>query len=146
MKTGRSSTGPSSCGWDAARDGRRSPRSRNIAGTRTRNPAGSAGVQPVLVIFVGGCDLNTTENDILSYCAPNNVGVKLFESFASVSYWYNTFQMPVTVPDRAKTLNAHFGLEWFVFANISVRKGTEISFYPKYLCSHTVYLNIRVTP
>ena len=47
-----------------------------IAGTRTGKTDGIAGVERVFDFFIGGCDFNTTEDNILSHCAFNDVVLK----------------------------------------------------------------------
>ena len=49
------------------------------------------GVERVFDIFICGCDLNLTEDNILSHCASNDVVPKQCESLATRSFWYKPF-------------------------------------------------------
>ena len=62
----------------------------------------------ILDIFVGGCGLDTTEDDIFKYCNDNGVNLKKCELLQSKSEWYKSFKVSVIADNRDELLKSEF--------------------------------------
>ena len=82
-------------GRQTAHDRETSNRHMYSAGTRTANTSRIVGVERVFDNFIGGCDLNTTEKNILSHCASNDDAPKHCESLGTRSYWCKQLKLLV---------------------------------------------------
>ena len=81
---------------------------RNIIGSQTGNSVGLTGAQPILDVFIGGCELGTSVNTILAHCQANGVNPKKCELMTGRPIWYQPFKLSVSVPDRDKVLESSF--------------------------------------
>ena len=115
---------------NSSRNVRNTSRRVNIVGTResgrgSGSGSGLSGVQRIFDVFVGGCDLETSDDDIKTFCSSNEVNVKKCESIPTKSEWYTSFKVSVLLSDRDKLLNADF---WprgvFVRKIFRARQGT----------------------
>ena len=52
---------------------------RNITGSQTGNSAGLIGAQPMLDVFIDGCELDSSDNIILAHCKDNGINPKKCE-------------------------------------------------------------------
>ena len=79
----------------------------NISGTRPASTGLSSG-QRVLDVFVGGCGLETTVEEIKNYCSVNEINVKKCETLVTKSEWYRSYKISVDALNRDKLLDAEF--------------------------------------
>ena len=72
--------------WEVVRNRKphRGKRQVNVSGTR-RNPTGLSGVERIYDLFVGGCNRETTINDISDYCKSLGVELKKAELICRLS-------------------------------------------------------------
>ena len=80
------------------------PRRDVIAGRRGSNCA-FAGSERVLDIYVGGCVVSSTAEQITEHCAANGVNAKKCELLQSTSEWSKSYKISVAAEDREKLLD-----------------------------------------
>ena len=78
----------------------------NIQGTKEGVQGGLVGVDPVVDIFVGGCSLEATPENIEELCQQHNVNVCKCEPLPTKSQWYKSFKVSTLLHDREKLLSA----------------------------------------
>ena len=79
-----------------------------IAGTReSEHGSGLSGVQRTFDVFVGGSDLETSEDDNKTFCSSNEVTEKKCESIPTKSEWYKSFKVSVLLGNMDKLLNTN---------------------------------------
>ena len=84
-------------------------RNTNIRGTRSAPDASTlTGVERVMDIFLGGCSISATPDDIKEYCSSLGVDVKKVEALATKSEWHKPFKISAVAADREKLLVASF--------------------------------------
>lgn len=81
---------------------------RNISGTKQGSTSRLTGVERVYDLFLGGCKLDTTPDDVVDYCKFSDIDVKKCEQLSSKSEWYSCFKLSVLYDDREKLLIAEF--------------------------------------
>ena len=93
-----------------AGDNKRRPNSlrSNISGTKVNSTLKLTGVQRVFDLFLGGCMLDTTTNDIIDYCKFSDIILKKCVQLNSKSEWYTSFKLSVVYDDREKLLVPEF--------------------------------------
>ena len=99
-------------GWQVAGRNRRNgrdPQRRNgssrIVGSRQVVGSGlSSAPLRDLDIFIGGCHLDSTEDEIKEICQTANVGVKALINLPTKSTWYKSYKLTVQHGDREKVL------------------------------------------
>ena len=93
--------------WKVVRNRKphRGNRQVNVAGTR-RNPIGLSGVERIYDLFIGGCDRETTVNDIKDYCKSLGVELKKVELMQTKSEWYNAFKISMKQSERDMLMSA----------------------------------------
>ena len=84
------------------------PRRVNINGTRAAVSSGLTSGLRILDIFVGGCGLQTSADEISNYCRDNDVIVKKCESIETKSEWYKSYKISIDASIRDKLLDAEF--------------------------------------
>ena len=83
----------------------RDRRKPNVSGTRQQSAStGLTGVQRVLDLFVGGCDLSSTAIGITDYCKSLDVVVKKIEELPTQCEWYKAYKISLFSCDREKML------------------------------------------
>ena len=83
---------------------RKGRRFKNIAGTASKS-VGLAGAPRVVDIYVGGCSLETTSQNIEDFCRKNDVVCRKSEELKTKSEWYKSFKISITSGDRDKVLS-----------------------------------------
>ena len=93
--------------WKVVRNRKphRGNRQVNVAGTR-RNPTGLSGVERIYDLFIGGCERETTVNDIKDYCKSLGVELKKVELMQTKSEWYNAFKISMKQSERDMLMSA----------------------------------------
>ena len=93
--------------WEVVRNRKphRGKRQVNVSGTR-RNPTGLSGVERIFDLFVGGCNRETTINDISDYCKSLGVELKKVELMQTKSEWYNAFKISMKQSERDMLMSA----------------------------------------
>lgn len=93
--------------WEVVRNRKphRGKRQVNVAGTR-RNPTGLSGVEKIYDLFVGGCNRETTINDISDYCKNLGVELKKVELMQTKSEWYSAFKISMKQSERDTLMSA----------------------------------------
>ena len=84
------------------------PRRVNINGTKAAVSSGLTSGLRILDIFVGGCGLQTSADEISNYCRDNDVIVKKCESIETKSEWYKSYKISIDASIRDKLLDAEF--------------------------------------
>lgn len=82
----------------------------NIRGTRILKGVNNdfIGSKPVISIYVGGCNNNTTVDKLKVYCESQDVDVCDIEELNTRSKWYKSFKVSVDKCNNDKILNAEF--------------------------------------
>ena len=78
----------------------------SIQGTKEGVQGGLVGVDPVVDIFVGGCSLDATPENIEELCKEHDVNVRKCEPLPTKSQWYKSFKVSILLHDREKLLSA----------------------------------------
>ena len=89
----------------------RNPRNfarKNITGTRTTATGGLAGVERVVDLFLGGCSLDSSADQIKNFCESSNVPLKNCEDLESKSLYYKSYKISVPISLRDQLLNEEF--------------------------------------
>ena len=86
---------------------RSNPSRRHISGSK-RSDAGLKAAPRTLDVFLGGCGLETTPNDISDYCSKYKVTPKNCESIHSRSGHHKCYRITVASEDRDTLLDAQF--------------------------------------
>ena len=81
---------------------------RNIAGNREPGNGSFRGAGRVSEVFVGGCLLESTEDQLTDFCRENGVALRKCESLNSKSVWYKSYKISVDFSDRDSVLNTDF--------------------------------------
>ena len=90
-------TGGSS--WQLVRSRRRVKPIVGVSGTRKKEE-GLTGAQRVFDLFVGGCQRESNEDNIKSYCKKLGVNLKKVEKLQSKSDWYNAYKISMWENER----------------------------------------------
>ena len=85
------------------RNKRRVKREFNVVGTRTSS-SGLSGVERIFDLFVGGCNCDTTVDDIKNYCKNMQVNLKKVEILQTKSDWYRAFKISMLQSEREKLM------------------------------------------
>ena len=87
--------------WQVVRNRKlqRGKRQVNVAGTR-KSPSGLSGVERIYDLFVGGCNRDTTVDDIKKYCTSLGIDLKKAELMQTKSEWYSAFKISMKQSDR----------------------------------------------
>ena len=93
--------------WQVVRNRKlqRGKRQVNVAGTR-KSPSGLSGVERIYDLFVGGCNRDTTVDDIKKCCTSLEVDLKKVELMQTKSEWYSAFKISMKQSDRDMLMNA----------------------------------------
>ena len=86
----------------------RNPQHRSIV-VGTRQHAGGGGLvaanQRDLDLFIGGCSLESSEDNIIEHCASLEITQKSIEVLESKADWYKAYKLTVCATDRDKLLD-----------------------------------------
>ena len=81
---------------------------RNIPGNREPGNSAFKGASRVSEVFVGGCLLDSTDNQLIEFCKDSGVELKKCESLNSKSAWYKSYKISVDFSDKDKVLSNDF--------------------------------------
>ena len=93
------STTEGSSRWQLVRSRRRVKPNVGVSGTRKKEE-GLTGAQRVFDLFVGGCQRESNEDNIKSYCKKLGVNLKKVEKLQSKSDWYNAYKISMLENER----------------------------------------------
>ena len=84
------------------------PMRTTISGRRVSNSAGIANRSRILDTYVGGCSVNTTQEEISQYCRENGVEIKKCEALPQNNEWVKAYKLSTMAADRVKLLDGEF--------------------------------------
>ena len=81
---------------------------KNITGTRESSASEFQGVPRIFDVFVGGCLLNSTAEQLDAYCKEGNLTLKKCEPLQTKSEWYKSYKISVDSSRRDDVLSKDF--------------------------------------
>ena len=80
-----------------------------------------------IFIFIGGCSLNCTEDDLKSYCSSIGVTPKACTNLETKASWYTAFKITVAEAERDKLMSPDLWPEGIFLRKFYAPRGQRMS-------------------
>ena len=98
-----------------------------ITGSRNAGESSLTGVPRQFDLFIGGCSLNCTEDDLKSYCSSIGVTPKACTNLETKASWYTAFKITVAEAQRDKLMSPDLWPEGIFLRKFYAPRGQRMS-------------------